>query len=90
MVKLECTVWEQKQLSEYLQYAKKKMFEECNNGYITALYLELEVKKIDNLLRVVHGKGDDDYLYDSSAYRMSHGRKVESSADKEIWRIPEL
>lgn len=88
MIKLECDVWEQKQLSEYLQYAKRKLFEECNNGNITALYLEIEVKKIDNLLRVVHGKGEHDYLYDSNAYRMSHSSKESSDADREIWRIP--
>jgi len=90
MIKLECDVWEQKQLSEYLQYAKKKLFEECNEGKITALYLEIEIKKLDNLLRVVHGKGEHDYLYDSSAYRMSHSDYNGSNADKEIWRIPEL
>jgi len=90
MIKIECDPWEQKQLSEYLQYAKKKLIEDCNNGLITALYLEIEINKINNLLRIVAGKGQNDYLLDSASYRRQSMYNNLSEADKEIRRIPQI
>ena len=90
MIKIECDPWEQKQLSEYLQYAKKKLIEDCNNGSITTLYLEIELNKINNLLNIIAGKGKNDYLLNSASYRRKCEYNNLSEADKEIRRIPEI
>lgn len=91
MIKIECDVWEQKQLSEYLMYAKKKLCEECNQDKITVLYLKIELDKIDNLLRVINGKGHHDYLLDAKAYRQMYSNEESlTKAEKELSMLSEV
>lgn len=91
MIRIECDPWEQKQLSEYLQYSKKKLCEDYNKEEITLLYLKIELEKIDNLLNVVSGKGHHDYLLDAKAYRQIYNRGDDlTDAEKEIRRLPEV
>lgn len=68
MVRIECSVWEKRQLTEYLEYAKKKYCEDCNNDKITVGLLNIELDRINNLLEIINGKVVSDYDRPSKAY----------------------
>ena len=88
MVKIECTVWEQRQLFEYLDYSAKKLLEEYKKNEITRAYLEIEIDKIKNLEKVLNGKGKSDYLLRSVRYRRLHSNETElTEAEKEIAKL---
>lgn len=88
MVKIECTVWEQRQLFEYLDYSAKKLLEEYKKNEITRAYLEIEIDKIKNLEKVLNGKGKSDYLLRSARYRRLHSNETElTKAEKEIAKL---
>lgn len=91
MVKIECTVWEQRQLFEYLDYSAKKLLEDYKKNEITRAYLEIEIDKIKNLEKVLNGKGKSDYLLRSSDFRRMYSNEDElTKAEKEIARLPEV
>ena len=91
MVKIECTVWEQRQMYEYLDYSVKKLLEEYKNNEITRAYLEIEIDKIKNLRKVLNGKGKGDYLLRSSVYRKGYANEDElTKAEKELAKLPEV
>lgn len=91
MVKIECTVWEQRQMYEYLDYSAKKLLEEYKNNEITRAYLEIEIDKIKNLRKVLNGKGKSDYLLRSSVYRKRYANEDElTKAEKELAKLPEV
>lgn len=88
MVRIECTVWEHRQMFEYLDYSAKKLLEEYKKNEITRAYLEIELEKLRNLRKVLSGKGKDDYLLRSSIYRRKHSNEDElTKAEKEIAKI---
>lgn len=89
MIRIECDVWEQRQLFEYLEYSKNKLIEDCNNGTITDKYLEIELDKIENLRKVLNGNGKSDYLLRSSVFRSEHSDESSlTPAEKEILKLP--
>ena len=91
MIKIECGVWEQSQLIEYLKYAKKKLCEECNQDKITVLYLKLELEKIDNLIEIINGKKNYDYLLDAKTYRIATADNENlTKAEKELRDLVEV
>ena len=91
MVKIECTVWEQRQLFEYLEKKKKKLLEDYKKNEITRAYLEIEIDKIRQLEKVLNGKGKSDYLLRSSDFRRMYSSEDElTKAEKELARLPEV
>lgn len=91
MVRIECDVWEQSQLIEYLDYSDKKLQEDFNNGKITLECLLYEQTKINNLKRIVNGKEYEGYLLKSkSARRKFYIGDDLNEAEKEILRLPEV
>ena len=85
MVRIECDVWEQRQLFEYLDYSSKKLLEEYKKNEITRAYLEYELSKIKNLRKVLNGKGHGDYLLRSSVYRSRYSNEDElTKAEREL------
>lgn len=89
MVRIECDVWEQRQLFEYLEYSKNKLIEDYNNGEITEKYLEFELDKIKNLRKVLNGKNKDDYLLRSSIFRRENSDEGSlTDAEKELAKLP--
>ena len=88
MVRIECDVWEQRKMFEYLDYARKKLIQDYKKNEITRAYLEIELTKIKNLEKVLNGKGKDDYLLRSARYRRLHSNDTElTKAEKEIAKI---
>ena len=91
MVKIECDVWEQSQLIDFLDYADKKLKEDFNNGKITLECLLYEQTKINNLKKVVNGKEYEGYLLKSkSARRKFYIGDSLNAAEREIRKLPEV
>lgn len=91
MIKIECDVWEKRQLLEYLDYSKKKMQEDFNGGRITLECLIFEHSKIDNLKSVVNGKTNEDYLLRSKEFRQKYYNNDElTPVEKELKRAGEM
>lgn len=90
MVRIECDVWEQSQLIEYLDYSAKKLQEDFNNGKITMECLIYERTKINNLKRVVNGKPYDGYLLKAKSARRKFIDEELTEAEKEIMRLNEV
>lgn len=90
MVRIECDVWEQSQMIEYLDYSAKKLQEDFNNGKITMECLIYERTKINNLKRVVNGKSYDGYLLKAKSARRKFIDEELTEAEKEIMRLPEV
>ena len=90
MVRIECDVWEQSQLIEYLDYSAKKLQEDFNNGEITMECLLYEHTKINNLKRVVNGKPYDGYLLKAKSARRKFIDEELTEAEKEIMRLNEV
>lgn len=91
MIRIECDVWEQRQMFEYLEYARKKLIQDFKKNEITRAYLEIELEKIKNLEKVLNGKGKDDYLLRSSDFRRMYSNEDElTKAEKELARLPEV
>ncbi len=91
MIRIECTVWEQRQLFEYLNYSKKKLYEDYKKNEITSAYLEIELDKIKNLEKVLNGKGKSDYLLRSSDFRRRYSDENNlTHAERELARLPEV
>lgn len=94
MVKIECDVWEQKQMIEYLEFAFEKRKEEYEDGKITRECLEFERNKINKLLKIVKGKEYDGYLLKAKSERRKHLvtdiYKELNDAEREIMRLPEV
>ena len=90
MVRIECDVWEQSQMIEYLDYSAKKLQEDFNNGKITMECLIYERTKINNLKRVVNGKPYDGYLLKAKSARRKFVDEELTEAEKEIMRLPEV
>jgi hypothetical protein len=74
-------VYEKRDFEVYLDYAKEKKLEDCNNGKITANLLKIELDKINNLKRRVNGKVREDYQQSSVSYRRNHGTATEREHD---------
>ena len=91
MIRIECDVWEQRQLFEYLEYSKKKLIQDYRKNEVTRAYLEIELSKIKNLKKVLNGKGKSDYLLRSSRFRQVHSDEDElTKAEKELAKLPEV
>lgn len=90
MVRIECDVWEQSQLIEYLDYSAKKLQEDFNDGEITMERLIYENTKINNLKRIVNGKPYDGYLLKAKSARRKFIDEELTEAEKEIMRLNEV
>ena len=91
MVRIECDVWEQSQMIEYLDYSAKKLQEDFNNGKITMECLLYEHTKINNLKRIVNGKPYDGYMLKAkSARRKFYIDEELNEAEKEIMKLDEV
>jgi len=91
MVRIECDVWEQSQMIDYLDYCKKKLQEDFNNGKITMECLLYEHTKINNLKRIVNGKPYDGYMLKAkSARRKFYIDDNLNDAEKEIMKLDEV
>lgn len=91
MVRIECDVWEKRQLFEYLDYSKKKLIQEYKNNEITHAYLEIELDKINNLKNILDGKGNNDYLLRSKVFRREYSDEESlTKAEKELARLTEV
>lgn len=94
MIKIECDVWQQSQLIEYLDYSAKKLQEDFNNDKITLECLIYEQSKINNLKKIVNGKEYDGYLLKCKSARRKHYVFDElnddklNDAEKEIMKLP--
>lgn len=89
MIRIECDVWEQSQLIEYLDYSSEKLQEDFNNGKITLECLIYEQGKINKLKKVVNGKEYDGYLLKCKSARHKHYVDEElNEAEREIMRLP--
>lgn len=89
MVRIECDVWEQSQFIEFLDYASIKLEEDFNNDKITLERLIYEQEKINNLKRIVNGKGYDGYLLKSKSSRRKHYIDDDlNEAEREIMELP--
>ena len=91
MVRIECDVWEQRQLFEYLDYSKKKLIQDYEKNEITRAYLEIELGKIKNLEKILNGKGKGDYLLRCSDFRRKYSDDGSlTQAEKELARLPKV
>lgn len=76
---------------DYLEYASKKLQEDFNNDKITMEMLIYERSKINNLIRVVNGKGYDGYLLKPKSYRRKFYIDDDlTEAEQEIRKLPEV
>lgn len=62
MITIRCDVWERRDLEMFLEYAKEKKIEDCNNGKITEKLLDIELEKIRRLKNRLKGIYKEDYL----------------------------
>lgn len=86
MVTIKCNPYQKGDLLRYLEYAKKKKYEDANEGIITTGELEYEVKIINNLIEIINGKVVEDYFnVPSKEYREKHGKKKLEGEGK-FWR----
>ena len=86
MVEIKCNPYQKGDLLRYLEYAKKKKYEDANEGIITTGELEYDIKIINNLVEIVKGKVVEDYLNTpSKAYREKNGKK-RTEGDVKYWR----
>jgi hypothetical protein len=74
-------VYEKRDFEVYLDYAKEKKLEDCNNGKITAKLLKIELDKINVLKRRLKGIVREDYQQSSVAYKRNHGTAKEREYD---------
>lgn len=68
MVTIKMSVYEKADLLNFLEYAKQKKIEDCNNDIITPLLLNIELEKINALKDRVNGKFKEDYQQTSRKY----------------------
>ena len=68
MVTIKMSVYEKADLLRFLEYAKEKKLEDCNNDVITPLLLKIELEKINTLKDRVNGKFKEDYQQTSRKY----------------------
>lgn len=61
MVIIKCDIYEKGELIRFLDYAKTKKIEDCNNDKITPKLLKLELEKIEILKKIINGKCREDY-----------------------------
>ena len=73
MITIRCSVYEKRDFEVYLDYAKKKLIEDCNNDKITPILLDIELKKIRALQNRLKGKYTEDYQQSSISYNRERG-----------------
>ena len=61
MVTIKCDVYDKRDFEMFLDYAKKKKIEDCNNNKITPYLLKIELEKLARLKRLLTGKVKEDY-----------------------------
>ena len=75
MVTIKCSVYEKYDLLKLLDYAKEKKYQDCNDNKISPKLLELDVKIIETLKRIVNGQYKEDYQdTPAKAYRRQFKR----------------
>lgn len=66
MITIRCSVYEKRDFEVYLDYAKEKLIEDCNNNKMTPMLLKIELEKIKRLKERVNGKAKEDYQQSST------------------------
>ena len=61
MVTIKCDVYEKRDFEIFLDYAREKKIEDCNNNKITPYLLKIELEKLARLKRLLTGKTKEDY-----------------------------
>lgn len=61
MVTIKCDVYEKRDFEIFLDYAKEKKIEDCNNNKITPKLLRIELNKIATLKSILKGNNKEDY-----------------------------
>ena len=68
MITIKMSVYEKADLLSFLDYAKEKKIEDCNNDIITPLLLNIELERIKILKNRIKGKFNEDYQQMSRKY----------------------
>ena len=68
MITIKMSVYEKADLFSFLDYAKEKKIEDCNNDIITPLLLNIELERIKILKNRIKGKFNEDYQQMSRKY----------------------
>ena len=75
MVTIKMSVYEKADLLSFLDCAKEKKIEDCNNDIITPLLLNIELERIKILKNRIKGKFNEDYQQMSRKYLIQFERE---------------